>query len=49
MEIFDDLVENAVAVIVPRIKPLVEVCLEFASNKTLGDDIRVKALHFIGC
>ncbi|KAJ4431592.1 hypothetical protein ANN_20191, partial [Periplaneta americana] len=48
MELFDDLVESAIAVIVPHIKPLVEMCLEFASNKTLGDSIRVKALSFIG-
>jgi hypothetical protein len=48
MEIFDDLVEDVGAVIVSHIKPLVEMCLEFTSNKTLCDDIRVKALNFIG-
>ncbi|PNF17098.1 hypothetical protein B7P43_G16108, partial [Cryptotermes secundus] len=48
MEIFDNLVQCVTAVIVPHIKPLVEMCLEFASNKTLGDGIRVKALSFIG-
>lgn len=48
MEIFDNLVQCVIAVIVPHIKPLVEMCLEFASNKTLGDSIRVKALSFIG-
>jgi hypothetical protein len=48
MELFDDLVESAPVVIVPSIKPLVDMCLEFASNKTLGDGIRVKALSFIG-
>jgi hypothetical protein len=48
MEIFDNLVEGVVVVIAPHIKPLVEMCLEFASNKTLGDGIRVKALSFIG-
>jgi hypothetical protein len=48
MELFDDLVESATVVIVPSIKPLVDMCLEFASNKTLGDGIRVKALSIIG-
>jgi hypothetical protein len=47
MEIFDNLVESVIAVIVPYIKPLVAMCLELASNKTLGDSIRVKALSFI--
>lgn len=47
MELFDDLVESAVAVIVPHIKPLVEMCLEFSSNKNLGEGVRVKALSFI--
>ncbi|KAJ9579600.1 hypothetical protein L9F63_004785, partial [Diploptera punctata] len=47
MELFEDLVETAVTVIVPHIKPLVEMCLEFASNKNLGEGIRVKALSFI--
>ncbi|XP_067002902.2 importin-4 [Anabrus simplex] len=48
MELFDDLVESAVVVIVPHIKPLVEMCLEFGSNKSLGESLRVKALTFIG-
>ncbi|XP_063239917.1 importin-4-like [Bacillus rossius redtenbacheri] len=48
MELFDDLVENAVAVVVPHIKPLVEMSLQFAADKDLGDAIRVKALSFIG-
>ncbi|KAJ8865995.1 hypothetical protein PR048_033519 [Dryococelus australis] len=48
MELFDDLVENAITVVVPHIKPLVEMSLQFAANKDLGDAIRVKALSFIG-
>nr|CAD7413649.1 unnamed protein product [Timema poppensis] len=48
MELFDDLVESVISVIVPHIKPLVEMCLMFAANKDLGDPIRVKALGFIG-
>lgn len=48
MELFDDLVESVPVVIVPSIKPLVDMCLEFASNKSLGDSIRIKALNFIG-
>lgn len=48
MELFDDLVESAPFLIVTIIKPLVDMCLEFASNKSLGDNIRIKALNFIG-
>jgi hypothetical protein len=48
MNIFSYLDEYAEAVIVPHIKPLVEMYLEFASNKTLDDGIRVKSLDCIG-
>jgi hypothetical protein len=48
IEIFKGLVDNVVAVTVPHTKPLVEMCLEFANNKTLDEDIGVEALNFIG-
>nr|XP_006824744.1 PREDICTED: importin-4-like [Saccoglossus kowalevskii] len=47
MELFDELVECEVSIVVPHIKILVEFCLEVAANADLGDNIRVKALSFI--
>nr|CAD7462078.1 unnamed protein product [Timema tahoe] len=45
MELFDDLVESVISVVVPHIKPLVEMCLMFAANKDLGDPIRAIVKH----
>ncbi|XP_070574661.1 importin-4-like [Ptychodera flava] len=47
LELFDELVECEVTIVVPHIKVLVEFCLEVAANDNLGDNIRVKALSFI--
>ncbi|XP_077982824.1 importin-4-like [Glandiceps talaboti] len=47
LELFDELVECEVTIVVPHIKVLVEFCLEIGANSNLGDNIRVKALSFI--
>ncbi|XP_064641472.1 importin-4-like [Lineus longissimus] len=47
LEIFDELVECDVSIVVPHIKAIVEFCLQIASNKDLSDSLRVKALTFI--
>ncbi|XP_033626576.1 importin-4-like isoform X1 [Asterias rubens] len=47
MELFDELVECEVSIIVPHLKAVVEFCCEVASNSTLGNNARVKALSFI--
>lgn len=47
-ELLDELCENAVSVIAPHVKPLVSMCLAIASNKSLDDALRVKAVSFIG-
>lgn len=47
MEIFDELVESEVAIIVPHIKPLIGLCLEIAANQSFEDNIRVKAMSII--
>ncbi|XP_012138134.1 importin-4 isoform X2 [Megachile rotundata] len=47
-ELLDELCENAVTVIAPHVKPLVTMCLAIASNKSLDDALRVKAVGFIG-
>ncbi|XP_076355100.1 importin-4-like isoform X1 [Tachypleus tridentatus] len=47
MEIFDELVESEVAVIVPHIKNLLEVFIRIAKDQKLGDRVRVKAMSLI--
>ncbi|KAJ8668090.1 hypothetical protein QAD02_009753 [Eretmocerus hayati] len=47
-ELLDELCESASAVISPHVKALVEMCLSLATNRTLTEDLRVKAVIFIG-
>ena len=49
MELFDELVECEVGIVVPHLGPLIQFCLEVASNANLGNNIRVKALSFVSC
>uniref|UniRef100_A0A8C4YN63 Importin 4 n=1 Tax=Gopherus evgoodei TaxID=1825980 RepID=A0A8C4YN63_9SAUR len=44
MEVFDELMESEVSVIVQHLSDVVSFCLEVASNRALGDALRVKAL-----
>uniref|UniRef100_A0A452GQH0 Importin N-terminal domain-containing protein n=1 Tax=Gopherus agassizii TaxID=38772 RepID=A0A452GQH0_9SAUR len=44
MEVFDELMECEVSVIVQHLSDVVGFCLEVASNRALGDALRVKAL-----
>ncbi|XP_068094207.1 importin-4 [Hyperolius riggenbachi] len=47
MEVFDELMENEVSVIVHYLADVIHFCLEIAVNKSLSDDLRVKALYCI--
>lgn len=47
MELFDELVECDVGIVVPHLATLIQFCLEIASTATLGNNIRVKALSFV--
>ncbi|XP_063971757.1 importin-4-like isoform X1 [Lytechinus pictus] len=47
MEVFDELVECEVSIIVPHLKSVLEFCCQVASNGNLGNNARVKALSFI--
>ncbi|XP_050398948.1 importin-4 [Patella vulgata] len=47
MELFDELLESEVAVLVPHVKTVVEFCLQVAAQSSLGDAVRVKAMSFI--
>ncbi|XP_075230407.1 importin-4-like [Lycorma delicatula] len=48
MELLDELLENATTVLVPHLKLAVSVCLELAVDRTVGLDLPIKALSFIG-
>lgn len=47
MEVFDELLESEVSIIVPHLSDIVNFCLEIAANKELGDSVRVKALSCV--
>uniref|UniRef100_A0A8C7WYJ5 Importin 4 n=1 Tax=Oryzias sinensis TaxID=183150 RepID=A0A8C7WYJ5_9TELE len=47
MEVFIELMEIEVSVIVPHVAGIVHFCLEVASDTTLSDSLRVKALSCI--
>lgn len=48
-ELFEELCENAVNVISPHLKNLIAMSLTVAQNKSLGSDLRVKAVAVVGC
>lgn len=48
MELLDELLENAPSVLVPHLKVSVSLCLELAADRTVGMDLQIKALSFIG-
>lgn len=48
MEIFDELFECEVALVVPHIKPIVDLCLHVAETKSLENSLRARAITFIG-
>ncbi|XP_026546189.1 importin-4 [Notechis scutatus] len=47
MEVFDELLETEVAIVVQHLSEVVNFCLEVASNQGLSDSLRVKALSCI--
>ncbi|KAM3821707.1 importin-4 isoform 2-T2 [Vipera latastei] len=47
MEVFDELLETEVAIVVQHLSEVVNFCLEVASNRQLSDGLRVKALSCI--
>lgn len=48
MELLDELLENATSILVPHLKATVSVCLDLAIDKSIGMDLQIKALSFIG-
>ncbi|XP_060081049.1 importin-4-like [Ylistrum balloti] len=47
LEVFDEMLECEVNIIVPYMKTVVDFCLEVAGTAALGDSVRVKAMSFI--
>ncbi|KAG9356003.1 hypothetical protein JZ751_000847 [Albula glossodonta] len=47
MEVFDELMESEVSIIVPHIPEIVHFCLEISADTSLSDSLRVKALSCI--
>ncbi|XP_030625358.1 importin-4 [Chanos chanos] len=47
MEVFDELMESEVSIIVPHIAEVVRFCLEISADTSLSDSLRVKALSCI--
>ncbi|XP_034718179.1 importin-4 isoform X4 [Etheostoma cragini] len=47
MEVFNELMESEVSIIVPHVSEIVLFCLEVGSDTTLSDSLRVKALSCI--
>ncbi|XP_069113686.1 importin-4-like isoform X2 [Argopecten irradians] len=47
LEVFDEMLECEVNIIVPYMKTVVDFSLEIAGTSSLGDNVRVKAMSFI--
>ncbi|XP_044129078.1 importin-4 [Bufo gargarizans] len=47
MEVFEELMESEVSVIVHYLSEVIHFCLEIAINKSLSDNLRVKSLYCI--
>ncbi|XP_069007588.1 importin-4-like [Embiotoca jacksoni] len=47
MEVFNELMESEVSIIIPHVAEMVRFCLEVGSDTTLSDSVRVKALSCI--
>jgi len=48
IDIFDELIESEVTIVVPHIKPMVELCIRLSQNENLDDSLRVKSITFLG-
>lgn len=48
MELFDEISEYAVPLLVPHVQGIIELCLQLAKDKNLGDTIRNKSLTLVG-
>lgn len=48
MEFIDGLLDCVIQVAIPHVKIIITTCLSISKVTTLGDEIRIKALSFVG-
>ncbi|EEB17594.1 Importin-4, putative [Pediculus humanus corporis] len=48
LELFDEISGCADSLLIPHVQAIIHMCLELASNKNLGDEIRSKAINLVG-
>lgn len=48
MELFDELIDSDIAILLPHIKPLVKMCLEICRDSKKKGLLRVRAMHILG-
>jgi len=50
IDIFDELIESEVSIVVPHIKPMVELCLKISQDQggNVEDGLKIKAISFMG-
>lgn len=48
MELFDELSGCADTLLIAHVQPIIQMCLELAGNKALGDTIRCRAINLVG-
>lgn len=47
-ELLEELIEYAVVVIVPHIKPIIEMCLQVGSDNSMPTTVQIKAISVVG-
>lgn len=48
MELFDELIDSEIAILLPHIKPLIKMCLEIVRDPKKKSTLRVRAMHILG-
>lgn len=47
LELFDELIDSEIAILLPHIRPLIKLCLEVAGDSRKGDVLRVRAMSVL--
>ncbi|XP_037526923.1 importin-4 [Rhipicephalus sanguineus] len=47
LELFDELIDSEIAILLPHIRPLIKLCLEIAGDVRKGDVLRVRAMSVL--
>ena len=48
MEIYDELFESEVAIVLPHIKPIIEMSMVIAGNSNHSNELQIKAISIMG-